>query len=125
METCVSYVVKPVSEICFPLRAGAAGLLMLARTLTLLLAACALAGAVIYAQQKADKKENNRPIFESSKSGTPTPIEEAPPAKKPAKKDEVNSAEVKQPSAEQTKEQEKPKKKKKKVMPTSKSYMPD
>lgn len=98
---------------------------MLARTLTLLLATCALAGAVIYAQQKAGKKENNRPVFESSKSGTPTPIEEAPPAQKPAKKDEVKKEEVKQPSAEQSQQQEKPKKKKKKVMPTSKSYIPD
>lgn len=98
---------------------------MFARILTLIFAGCALAGAVIYAQQKADKKESPRPIFESSKSGTPTPIEDAPPVKKPAKKDETKNEEVKPPSAEQAQQQEKPKKKKKKVMPTSKSYIPD
>lgn len=98
---------------------------MLTRTLTLLLATCALAGAVIYAQQKAGKKENNRPIFESSKSGTPTPIEEAPPEKKPAKREEVKKEETKPQQAEQSQQSEKPIKKKKKVMPTSKSYIPD
>jgi outer membrane biosynthesis protein TonB len=98
---------------------------MIARLLSLLLATAAMAGAVIYAQQKAEKKENPRPIFESSKSGTPTPIEDAPPVKKPAKKDEPKPEEVKQQGAEPSQQPEKPKKKKKKVMPTSKSYIPD
>ena len=98
---------------------------MFARILTLLIAACALVGAVIYAQQKADKKENIRPIFESSKSGTPTPNEDAPPVKKPAKKDESRKEDLKQQGPDQSQQTEKPKKKKKKVMPTSKSYIPD
>ncbi|MFO1470419.1 MAG: hypothetical protein U1F27_05200 [Turneriella sp.] len=98
---------------------------MFARILTFAFAACALAGAVIYAQQKAYKKENTRPVFESSKSGTPTPSEDAPAVKKSEKKEESKNQEIKPPSAEQAQQQEKPKKKKKKVMPTSKSYIPD
>ncbi len=98
---------------------------MIARLFSLLLAAGALAGAVIYAQKQAEKKERPTPVFESSKSGTPTPIEDAPPVKKPAKKDDSKNENVKQQPAEQSKQSEKPKKKKKKVMPTSKSYIPD
>jgi hypothetical protein len=40
----------------------------------------ALAGAVIYAQNQAEKGKKPKRVFETSKSGTPTPIEEAPPA---------------------------------------------
>lgn len=98
---------------------------MIARLFSLLLATGALVGAVIYAQKQAEKKERPTPVFESSKSGTPTPIEDAPPVKKPAKKEESKAEEVKPQTAEQSQQQEKPKKKKKKVMPTSKSYIPD
>ncbi len=97
---------------------------MLARTLSLLFAAVALAGAVIYAQKKANETPQVRPVFETSKSGTPTPIEDAPP-KKPAKKNEVKQTDEVKPQAEEPVQQQKPKKKKKKVMPTSKSYIPD
>lgn len=95
---------------------------MLAKLLTLTLAACALAGAVIYAQKKGDKKEKITPVFESSKSGTPTPIEDAPP-KKPVKPNETKPEEVKPQGSEQTQQQQKPKKKK--IMPSSKSAFPD
>ncbi len=97
---------------------------MIARTLSILFAATALVGAVLYAQKKANENPQVRPVFETSKSGTPTPIEDAPP-KKPVKKNEIKQGEEVKQQADEPAQQQKSKKKKKKVMPTSKSYIPD
>lgn len=45
------------------------------RALSLTLAVVALAGAVIYAQKKARKSPQREPVFDTSKSGLPTPID--------------------------------------------------
>lgn len=101
---------------------------MLAKALSALLAAAALAGAVLYAQNQAEKGKKPKPVFDTSKSGTPTPIEEKP-AKPPAASLDPNEV---QPGGEPTAEQagnpaEKPQKKKKqkKIMPSSKAAFPD
>ncbi len=48
---------------------------MLGRYLSLSFALLALAGAVIYAQKKAQKNPQREPVFDTSKSGIPTPID--------------------------------------------------
>jgi hypothetical protein len=102
---------------------------MLAKSLSVLLAAAALVGAVIYAQTKAEKGTKVSPVFETSKSGTPTPIEDSEKqvkSKKPAVKKPNETDEIKQEKTTNETQQAAPiKKKKKKVMPTSKSYIPD
>lgn len=99
---------------------------MFAKSISLIFAVGALVGAVIYAQNKAEKGEKIRPVFESSKSGTPTPIETPKPVK--PKNEEVQQKSDEKPVEKQTaNEGDKPvkKKKKKKVMPTSKSLSVD
>ena len=107
---------------------------MFGKIFSVFLAAAALAGAVIYAQKKAQERPVERPVFDTSKSGTPTPIDEAP-VKKPGKDKAVPKpnevpTQNKETSPQEKKEaaeskEQKPGKKKKKVMPTSKSYIPD
>ncbi len=48
---------------------------MLARYLSLGFALLALAGAVIYAQKKGRERPQRDPVFDTSKSGMPTPID--------------------------------------------------
>ncbi len=99
---------------------------MLAKILTLLLAAGALVGAVIYAQNKAEKGQKVKPVFESSKSGTPTPWpddKESPTAikKKPTSKvDEKQSPKQEPEKKPEATENDK----EKKIMPSSKSMVP-
>lgn len=95
-----------------------------AKIVSVLFAIAALAGAVIYAQQKAKKNPQERPVFETSKSGTPTPIDEKD--EKPVKPKPQQKAEPK--DGEQTQNQapeQKPQKKKKKIMPSSKAAFPE
>lgn len=92
------------------------------KILSLAFAAAALTGAVIYSQSKAEKKPKKIEVFDTSKSGTPTPWpddKESPTAvkKKPAQKGEEEKP-VKQEKAE-------PKKKPAAVMPSSKSMIPE
>lgn len=94
---------------------------MFAKIASLLFALFALTGAILYAQKKAKENPQIRPVFETSKSGTPTPIEEVP-----AEKNDKTNAENAEAVKQQNKDQAPPQKKKKKaVMPTSKSYFPD
>ncbi len=99
------------------------------RILSLLFAATALAGAVIYAQQKAEKSPRINPVFDTSKSGTPTPIDATDEEKEQIRKQNESR---KNQGVEQARPEEKwptpsepGKKKRKKVMPSSKSYIPD
>jgi len=99
------------------------------RILSLIFAATALAGAVIYAQQKAEKSPRTNPVFDTSKSGPPTPIDATDEQKESIKKQNEYR---KNKTVEQTTPKEKwpepaepGKKKRKKVMPSSKSYIPD
>jgi len=103
---------------------------MKAKIGSLLLALAALSGAVIYAQQKANKAPKQSPVFDTSKSGTPTPIEEVAPAK-PGEEPTPNqpSPGVTPPMPAQTNQPEKKHGKKKKpgdmtIMPSSKSMTP-
>lgn len=97
---------------------------MFAKIASLLLAAAALTGAVIYAQNQAEKGKKPKPVFDTSKSGTPTPIEEEPKAKPEAKPEsQGNSAEAANP--QQNPEKPQKKKKQKKIMPSSKAAFPD
>ena len=101
---------------------------MIAKILTLTLPAGALAGAVIYAQKQAEKGGKVKPVFESSKIGTPTPWpddKESPTAIK--KKPATNADEKLPPQQEPEKKPEtteKDKEKEKKIMPSSKSMVP-
>jgi hypothetical protein len=102
---------------------------MLAKTLTLLLAAGALVSAVIYAQNKAEKTQKVKPVFESSKSGTPTPWpddKESPtsPKKKVEKKGEEDKPAVQEKKEPEKKPEATEKDKEKKIMPSSKSMVP-
>lgn len=102
---------------------------MLIRYASLIFAVAGLAGAVIYAQQKAQKSPRVNPVFDTSKSGTPTPIDATDEEKDAIKKQNEYR---KNKTVEQTTPKEKwpepaepGKKKRKKVMPSSKSYIPD
>lgn len=102
---------------------------MLIRYASLIFAVAGLAGAVIYAQQKAEKSPRVNPVFDTSKSGTPTPIDATDEEKDAIKKQNEYR---KNKTVEQTTPKEKwpepaepGKKKRKKVMPSSKSYIPD
>lgn len=48
---------------------------MVARYLSLAFALLALAGAVIYAQKQGKENPRRDPVFDTSKSGLPTPID--------------------------------------------------
>lgn len=48
---------------------------MLGRILSLVFALAALVGAVLYAQKKGRENPRRDPVFDTSKSGTPTPID--------------------------------------------------
>lgn len=92
------------------------------KIISLVFAAAALTGAVIYSQNKAEKKPKKIEVFDTSKSGTPTPWpddKESPTAvkKKPAAKD-TEEKPVKKEKAE-------PEKKPAAVMPSSKSMIPE
>lgn len=102
---------------------------MLIRYASLIFAVAGLAGAVIYAQQKAQKSPRVNPVFDTSKSGTPTPIDATDEEKDAIKKQNEYR---KNKTVEQTTPKEKwpepaepGKKERKKVMPSSKSYIPD
>ncbi len=90
---------------------------MVAKVASLIFAVAALAGAVIFAQQKGREKPRPNPVFDTSKSGTPTPIDATEEEKEAIRK--ANAA------GDKTEPQQKPQKKPVKVMPSSKSYIPD
>jgi hypothetical protein len=90
---------------------------MRAKFMSLIFAMAALAGAVIYAQNKAEKTGKGKPVFESSKIGTPTPIEEEPVKQKPAQ----NKKEKKPDAAQNSQQNEEDDKV---IMPSSKSFTP-
>jgi len=90
---------------------------MRAKFISLVFALAALAGAVIYAQNKAEKTGKGKPVFESSKIGTPTPIEEEPVKDKPAQ----NKKDKKPDAAQNDKNKEEDEKV---IMPSSKSFTP-
>lgn len=100
------------------------------KILSLAFAAAALTGAVVYSQSKADKKPKKIEVFDTSKSGTPTPWpddKESPTAirKKPVQKGEEEKP-VKQEKAEpEKKPAANEKEKEKKIMPSSKSMIPE
>jgi len=48
---------------------------MLGRFLSLAFALLALVGAVLFAQKRARENPRRNPVFDTSKSGTPTPID--------------------------------------------------
>ncbi len=101
-----------------------------ARILTLLFAASALAGAVIYAQQKAEKSPRINPVFDTSKSGTPTPWPDDKGSttaihEKAAKK-AADEKSIKQQKGESQKTPSATENEKhKKIMPSSKSMVPE
>lgn len=101
------------------------------KILSLVFAAAALTGAVIYSQSKAEKNPKKVEVFDTSKSGTPTPWpddKESPTAIK--KKTVKKETEVKPPKQEkqgtdkQPELNEKEKDKDKEIMPSSKSLVP-
>lgn len=99
------------------------------KILSLVFAAAALTGAVIYSQSKAEKNPKKVEVFDTSKSGTPTPWpddKESPTAIK--KKPERKASETKPPKQEKQEPEKKPeaaeKEKEKEVMPSSKSLIP-
>lgn len=102
---------------------------MVAKILSVLLAAGALVGAVIYAQNQAEKGGKVKPVFESSKIGTPTPWpddKESPtsPKKKPVKKDEQEKPAKQEKQDPEKKPAATGKDKEKEIMPSSKSLIP-
>ncbi len=102
---------------------------MVAKVSSLLFAVAALAGAVIFAQQKASERPRPNPVFDTSKSGTPTPIDASDEEKENIRKqnEHLNKKGKEQaPAKDQRPAQAAPgKKKNKPVMPSSKSYIPD
>jgi hypothetical protein len=112
------------------------------RILSLVFALAALAGAVLYAQKKGRENPRRDPVFDTSKSGTPTPIDATAEEKEEIRKqneyrkiknnqgerDEANElkpVQQKSPEEKWPTPAEPGKKKRKKVMPSSKSYIPD
>jgi hypothetical protein len=112
------------------------------KILSFLFATAALAGAVIYAQQKAQKSPRKNPVFDTSKSGTPTPIDATDAEKDairkqnehhnhdkqtdvPAQGQQASPAQSNTPKQNWPEPTEPGKKKRKKVMPSSKSYIPE
>jgi len=102
---------------------------MIAKVSSLMFAVAALAGAVIFAQQKGREKPRPNPVFDTSKSGTPTPIDASDEEKENIRKqnEHLNKKGKEQaPAADQRPARAAPgKKKHKPVMPSSKSYIPD
>lgn len=100
------------------------------KILSLIFAAAALTGAVIYSQNKAEKKPKRVEVFDTSKSGTPTPWPDDKESPTAIKKKPVNKVEEKQPPKQEKQEPEKKpeaagKDKEKKIMPSSKSLVPE
>ena len=103
---------------------------MLLKSLSLIFAGGALVGAVVYAQNKAEKGKKATPVFESSKSGTPTPWpddKESPTAirKKPVKKGEEEKVAKPKPQEPEKKSAADTKDNGVKIMPSSKSMAPE
>ncbi|GAB4423410.1 MAG: hypothetical protein OHK0011_03290 [Turneriella sp.] len=112
---------------------------MLGRYLSLTLAVAALAGAVLFAQKKGRENPRRDPVFDTSKSGTPTPIDasdeererirrenEEHLKKKAGEEQQVVPQQNKQPEEKWPEPKEYPRKKKgPRVMPSSKSYVPE
>ncbi|MFZ5629371.1 MAG: hypothetical protein ACOY5B_09615 [Spirochaetota bacterium] len=112
---------------------------MLGKVISVLLALAALAGAVLYAQKQGREKPRRDPVFDTSKSGTPTPIDasdaererirrenEEHGKKKAGEQPQVNPQQNNQPEDKWPEPKEYPRKKKgPRVMPSSKSYIPE
>lgn len=103
---------------------------MTARILSLVFAAMALAGAVIYAQQKGREKPRPNPVFDTSKSGTPTPWPDdkgsTTAIQEKAAKKAADEKSTKQQKGESENAPSKPANENhKKIMPSSKSMVPE
>jgi len=112
---------------------------MLGRYLSLAFALLALAGAVLYAQKQGKEKPRRDPVFDTSKSGTPTPIDASETERERIRRDNEDHAKKKAgdqqranpqqnsvPEEKWPEPKEYPRKKKgPRVMPSSKSYIPE
>lgn len=100
---------------------------MLGRSISLALALLALAGAVVFAQKKASEKPRRDPVFDTSKSGLPTPIDASEEEKErirkeneafqkqknfPEKQKQVNPQQANEPEQKWPEPKEYPRKKK-------------
>lgn len=104
------------------------------RYVSLFLALAALAGAVLYAQKKGSENPRPDPVFDSSKAIAPMPVDadeksrehDRPKSEDRAKKNAREQQQSNQPEDKWPEPKEYPRKKKgQRVMPSSKSYVPE
>ncbi len=112
---------------------------MSGKLISVLFALAALAGAVLYAQKQGREKPRRDPVFDTSKSGTPTPIDATETERERIRRDNEDHGKKKAGDQQQANPQqnsvpeekwpepkEYPRKKKgPRVMPSSKSYIPE